>query len=362
MKNINIMQKVFFLLVCIGLFSCSSDSNEFSEPQKDGTAVSVSIGTLSLPTNLQYDLYIFWKSSGVTNYTFKEKMTLTGAQNRMKFMNNDLINKDYRFLFVATDKTAPEITITNLPGVELSTTDKWDDVKISANNILLTADNYSGILDKTGNEILNGGSIDGVLTRMVGQMVLDIFRINGNISTPTDIVSADVESVLDRVYKIEAEYTDITENVIFDSSNNLANNDSWASKYTQTLNVTTDSDLKVAIPQTTNGLEISPIGTSGSVRIKGIYCLPSDKNMRMKFTFYYYDTTPTCGNSDGGVHTTSCYQQKTLVLNLPQDASGATLLSIRPDYFTVNKAGIRLDRIIDLEQPGAFELLTGWDN
>lgn len=365
MKSINILQKIFFLLICLGIFSCSNDPNEtggYAGGEKE-SYISTSLGTLSLPTNLKCDMHIFWKSTGDTNYTFKQRIPLTGSQTKMKFMNNELVNKDYRFLFVATSDSISEIKVTNLLNDTLTTSDKWDDVKISADSMLLSADNYSGVLDKTGNDILNGGSIDGVLTRMVGQIVLDIFKIDGSISTPADSLSSGIESVLDRVYKIDMEYTGITKDVIFDSSNNIIDNSTWPGNHVQTLNLTINpSDLKVTVPQTTNGLEVSPIGGKGSVRMKGIYCLPSDENMRMKFTFYYYDTTPTCGNSDGGIHTTNCYEKKTLVLNLPQDNPGATLLSVYPNYFTVNKAGIRLDRIIDLEQPGSFELLTIWDN
>jgi len=277
-------------------------------------------------------------------------------------MNNELKDKDYRFLFVATSATDPEITVTNLNHNTLNTSDVWSDVLISANDLLLSSDNYSGILDKTGEEILKKGSINGILTRMVGQIVLDIFRISGNINYPMDIVSGNVSSVLDRVFKVEVEYQGITRDIVFGGSNNMLDNNKWPDKYTKTHLFETDGELKVIVPQEDNDLELPPSGKNGSARIKGMYCLPSNKNMRLKFTFHYYDTTPACGDINHAAHTTDCYDNRTLVLNLPQDEEDATLLSVFPNYFTVNKAGIRLDRIIDLTQPGLFELATIWAN
>lgn len=360
MKNLNIIRQISLLLLCAGLFSCSNDENilKLNEPQE--STVSATVENLNLPANLKCDMYIFWKPSGNADYTFKENYTLAGTQSRMKFMNNELVNKDYRFLFVATSKITPEINVTALDGNALSTNDKWTDVLISANDILISADNYSGILDKNGDYILNGGSIDGVLTRMVGQMVLDIFRVNGSIKDPMNIISDNVTSVLDRVFKVETEYEGITQSVVFDNSKKIHDKKTWQDKHTQTLLFTTDNNLKVSVPQINNGLETSPVGMSGSARIKGIYCLPSTENIRVKLTFHYYDTTPTCGNSHGNVHNESCFDQRKLILNLPQDETEATLLSVKPDYFTVNKAGIRFDRIIDLKMESSIAFETDW--
>lgn len=322
--------------------------------------VSATLGTMSLPANLQCDLYIFWKPTGGTEYKFKEKVTLAGTQSRMRFQNSDLINKDYRFLFVATSASSPEIVVSGSNNEVLNTDNKWNDLLISAKQQLLSADNYSGILDKTGDEIANEGSIDGVLSRMVGQIVLDVFRIDGNISTPMDIVSQDVTSVLDRVFKVEVEYEGITKGITFGTANKMLHKTVWTGVYSRTHTFATDNNLKVSVPQANNGLEISPVNKFGSARIKGIYCLPSAENMRIKFIFHYYDTTPTCGNSDGGSHTISCFDQRTLVLNLPQDIPGASLLSVYADHFTVNKAGIRYDRIIDLNMNSSISFETEW--
>jgi len=362
MKSLNIIRQISLSLICLGIFSCSNESNDIVQdaPDAQDSYVSATLGTMSLPANLQCDLYIFWKSTSDTEYSFKDKVTLAGTQSRLRFMNNDLNGKEYRFLFVATSKDSPEISVSNLENNALDTNDKWNDLLISAKEMLLSSDNYSGILDKTGDEIIDEGSIDGILTRMVGQIVLDIFRVDGSIDIPMDIVSQNVTSVLDRVFKVEAEYDGLTKGVTFDTSNDILHKTTWPDKYSKTHLFTNDSDLKVSVPQIDNGLEISPIGAAGSARIKGIYCLPSTENMRIKFTFHYYDTTPTCGNSDGGEHTTGCFDKRTLVLNLPQDISTATLLSVYPDYFTVNKAGIRYDRIIDLKMDSSISFETGW--
>lgn len=342
------------------MLSCSNDNDSDGLNADDQDLyISAKIGTLSLPANLKCDLHIFWKSSADTEYSYKETLSLTGDQTKMRFLNKDLKEKNYRFLFVATSSIAPEILITNKSNNALSINDKWADVLITSVNQLISSENYSGILDKTGIEILDGGTIHGTLTRMVGQVVLDLFRINNTIDNPAPIVSTAVESVLDRVYKIDIEYANMTESVVFDSSNKLSNEGFWTGKYTQTFNIVTDSDLKVSVPQTVNGLYESPINVTGSVRIKGLYCLPSTNNLSLKYTFHYYDTTPKCGNSHQ--HTSDCFVTKTVVLNLPKD-NLSTPLNVLPNYFTVNKGGIKFDRIIDVGANLAFEFDTVWKN
>lgn len=343
------------------MLSCSNDNEPDGLNTDDQDLyISAKIGTLSLPANLKCDLHIFWKSSSETEYSYKETVSLTGDQTKMRFLNKDLKDKNYRFLFVATSSATPEISITNKSNNALSTSDKWTDVLITSVNQLISSENYSGILDKTGSDILDGGTIHGTLTRMVGQIVLDLFRINGTITNPTAIVSPDVESVLDRVYKIDIEYTNMTESVVFDTTNKLFNNDFWAGKYTQSFNISTDSDLKVSIPQPTNGLEESPVNVDGSVRIKGLYCLPSTNNLTLKYTFHYYDTTPKCENNNHQ-HTSDCFITKTVVVNLPKD-NLSTPLNVFPNYFTVNKGGIKFDRIIDVGANITFEFDTVWKN
>jgi len=366
MKNINIMQRMALLLICFGIFSCSQDMdvNEGTDPASKDLYITAALDKASLPVGLQYKMYIFWKTNVETDYQFKDSVKLTGEKTKMMFKDNELKDKDYRFLFIATSAEKPEINISDLSRNALNNSHKWSDVLISASNTLISGDNYSGILDKSGDAISQSGSIDGILTRMVGQIVLDIFRISGDINYPTDIVSGSVSSVVDRVFKVEAEYEGITRDIVFGGSGNMLDNNRWPDKYKRTHLFEVDNELKVSVPQDENGLLKVEGSKLGSARIEGIYCLPSTQKMRAKFTFHYYDTTPKCGNIDEKTHThtADCFVTKTLELNLPQDKSDATLLSVFANYFTVNKAGIRLDRIIDLDQPGSFELLTTWGN
>lgn len=177
-----------------------------------------------------------------------------------------------------------------------------------------------------------------------------------------DIVSGNVTSVLDRVFKVDIEYTGLTQNIVFGESNKITDKDIWTNKYTQTHYFDTDAGLKVSVPQPDNGLENSSVTAAGSARVKGIYCLPSAQKVRIKYTFHYYDTALACGNAHAGEHTSDCYEQKTLTLNLPQDVTGVTLLSVLPNHYTLNKGGIRFDRIIDVGANLAFEFNTEWKN
>ncbi len=367
MKNKNIIKAVLLCFVCLTIFSCSEeweDSPEIENGLKQGIAVTPRIGTQSLPDTLQCNLYIFWKPSGGSEYTFKESKILSAnSDNVLKFKNSELKDKMYRFLFVATPFGNPEIMTLKTGGSALTENDNWSDILFRAVDTLLTEDNYYGVTDKTGAEILAGDIIHGDLSRMVGQLVLDIFRFENNITNPVDIVSGDVSSVLDRVKKIEIVYTGLTKDVVFDGATTILKEaDVWADPYTITLIPTLQSDLRVTLPQVTNRLDVAGSGNRGSARIKGICGLPSDKAVRCKFTFYYYDTTPTCGLSDGGNHTVSCFEERKLELNLPKATEMSALLSVLSGYYTVNKAGIRYDRIIDLGINSGFTLDTVWEN
>ena len=119
--------------------------------------------------------------------------------------------------------------------------------------------------------------------------------------------------------------------------------------------------LRVSIPQAHQRFEIPPIESStkdGSVRIRGSYGLPSDKGVRYNLKFYYYDTTPMCGDTTKAhnhyTNVDACFVKNSIEVNLPKKISPANLLDIFANYYTVNKIGIRFDRIIDLEMSAGF--------
>ena len=97
----------------------------------------------------------------------------------------------------------------------------------------------------------------------------------------------------------------------------------------------------------------------GSLRMKGAFLLPSDSKLRVKLLFTYYDTTPACGNGHTGVHSAACFPQRQLTLALPA-ADAATGLPVAANCFTVNRAGLHCDRIIDIPVGGGIETNFDW--
>jgi len=365
MKNII---KLFFLLVSVILISCSENQDDDNNIKggDDDLQVNVNIETRSLPNDLQCNVYVFTKNNGGTDYLFKDSMKIINSPSVIKFKNQDLAENDYRFLFIATSKNNAGTFVLNKMGSSIQTNQNWNDIMIRSKDILLSNNNYYGVLNRTGQSILDEGSIDGNLTRMYGQLTVDIFKVTNNIESVVDIDTTKqlIASVLDRVYKIDIEYQGITRDVIFNSQDSIVYYMPWSGKYTQVIEpVVTDDGLKVIIPQEQKNLEASPVGKLGSVRIKGINALPSDKGMRMKLTFHYYDTTPKCEITDGSHrHDKSCFDKRSIELNLPQTTDPEKLLSVFANYYTVNKAAIRFNRIIEVGVTGGFIFDTMWAN
>lgn len=327
--------------------------------EREGIPVELSIDSRAVTGGLKYDLYVFRKETSGSDYLLEQSVSLNAdGQDRLRLMNDDLRNHTYRFLFLATSDNDPEIAVKSKDGTEVTAgSTAWSDLTVVAEKDSLTAGNYYGILDRDGSELLKTGSIEGVLTRLTGQFVFEFYRVGPDgISAPTDIVSPDVLSVLDRVYRIDLLYTGLTQAVRFGTGNMPAAVLPAENTVARRISLQTGNDLRVGIPQ---GI-LEALAVKGAVRFKGEYGLPAAGTVRIKMTFYFYDTTPRCGEPDHS-HDASCYPQRTLLLNLPEEASSAGL-SMKADYFTVNKGGIRYDRIIDLENNSGVKLEIDWKN
>ena len=72
-----------------------------------------------------------------------------------------------------------------------------------------------------------------------------------------------------------------------------------------------------------------------------------------------YAPRPACGNGHTGVHSAACFPQRQLTLALPA-ADAATGLPVAANCFTVNRAGLRCDRIIDVPVGGGVETNFDW--
>lgn len=355
---------MFILLLSIIVASCSEkiDSNVELAYNEEGTIpVRLDIQNLSLNSNLTCELHVFRKSTTDLDYNYWRTVTVQGNNtDTLKFLSEDLASTSYKFLFTCTS-LSNEIVTVNSSGSSLDNSNVWGDVRIRQNVSELSKDNYYHVLEKTGQELLQQPQIHATLTRMVGQIVFDIYRIDTDINTPTSIVSADVASVLDRVYKIDIAYTNMSREFYFNASNDLLV-DGIENKL-QEIEPTLNEDLTLTLPQEDEYLALYDEDIEGAVRIKGLYGFPAVDTVSVKFTFYYYDDTPMCGDvSDTHDHTVACYKTKTLELNIPQNNPSMQYLKILPNVYTVNKVGIKYDRIIDVGVPGSFGFNTEWTN
>jgi len=361
MKRLIKINILFYLLAGLIFTSCKKweDDTPVKTNSSDGIPVSFKIGTLSLPENLQCDLYIFYKEGANDPYILKDTKTLAnGIQNRIKFMNHELKDKYYRFLFIATPVSAKEIDVLTVDNAALQNGEEWENIMIKLISNSISTDNYFDILDKEGNDILNEGNISGELTRLVGQVVFDFFRINSDMNSPIDIISQKVSSVMDRVFQIDIEYSNLTVGLTFDNDKNINNEIKSINHSITQYSYPVNNNFRVTIPQSGEYLENTPYNLKGSTRIMGLCGLPSSSNVNIKLTFHYFDSTPFCGNSDGGAHTESCYEKKNIVLNLPRNSSS---LLVKSNNYTVNKAGLNYDRIIDMGVGTSIQLQTDWE-
>lgn len=97
---------------------------------------------------------------------------------------------------------------------------EWEKVAIEMANDSLSVDNYYGIKDLTGNEILQTGTIHGELTRLVGQMLFCFYKVGpGGVSDPVPVNDKTVASVMDRISSIDITYEGVPRLITFDSGN-----------------------------------------------------------------------------------------------------------------------------------------------
>ena len=234
----------------------------------------------------------------------------------------------------------------------------WEDLRLGCASGAAAADGYSGYTDLSGADILRDGTIRLTLTRIAGQVLFDIYRTGGSLLEPESILSPDVESVIDRIARIEISYENPTTELRFDENGTLIPA-AYASEPLAQSILPQMTDFKVPLPQADKGLGIYDDGVRGSLRMEGAFLLPSDSKLRVKLLFTYYDTTPTCGNGHTGVHSAACFPQRQLTLALPATDAAAGL-PVAADCFTVNRAGLRCDRIIDIPVGGGIETNFDW--
>lgn len=308
---------------------------------------------------LSTPLYLFRRPIGTAGeYILCDRYESVRDGQTLKLPVADLQAYDYRFLIVAQPADARWLALETAAGSSLSSGDAWGDLRMVTATGEAATDGYCGFTDRTGDELLTGGTVRLTLGRIAGQVRFDCFRIGASLADPEAVVSPDVESVLDRIDRIEISYENPTVALRFGPNDVLVPAAVATEPFVQTIRPDL-TDFKAALPQPDKGLEIFDASLRGSLRMKGACLLPSDSRLRITMVFSYFDTTPACGNDHDGFHRTDCFSRREVTLHLPA-ADVPAGLPVAADCYTVNRAGLRCDRIIDVQVSGMIQSDFGW--
>ena len=322
----------------------------YAELRMDGTP---SASGLTTP------LYLFRRPAGTQQeYVFSSSYASVADGESLKLPVADLKDYDYRFLMLAQPGGGEWLSLRTAAGTVFAPGTAWNDLRLESAAGSAMPDGYCGFTDMSGGQILLDGSIRLTLTRIAGQVLFDFYRTGGSLSQPESVVSADVESVIDRVAQIEITYENPTTALRFDQNGQLTPAAYAPEPLKQTI-LPQATEFRVALPQADKGLSLYAAALRGSLRIEGAFLLPSDSKLRVKMDFTYYDTTPACGNDHADDHSAGCFPQRQVTLQLPAAAAPAGL-PVAADCFTVNRAGLHCDRIIDIPVGGSLETDFGW--
>lgn len=391
MKKKKCISLMAMAIGCLFLFACSNpaDTNNGATGDFGDLPINIRAQFEDLPEGAKCEVYRFSKTGG-GSYTLKDSIHLSGRSPRiLAFNSSDWSDDDYRFLFIALPETS-SITIENHLRESLyQQGELWENIRIYVDDPANVPDQlWYDILDKTSSDINTTPLISGNMKRLVGQMVLDIYR-GEDVNQPEDIQDEEVLSVIDRVNAIEVTYNGLTSAIRFDDEGNVIPVSTHNQDVVVTYPIVTEDEFW-RVPVTEVADENNPFltpaatATAGSVRIGGIFGFPADNTVRVKAVFRYYDTTAHCGllvhthdkycheRSDitlplrctlsEHTHTQDCgYDERSIVLNLPK-ADESELLTIMPNMYTVNKAAIRHDRIIDITRNGDFNMAFDWES
>lgn len=344
------------------LHSCTVSGENPPEVKNDESEIMLRMGLKSdiSTSGLLIKLYVF-SNEGTDDYLLTDSLPqVVSDVTRLKLNPADLNKKNYRFLFIATPETKQEIQVGTADNASFSFGTSWEKVAVRRSADSMSIDNYYGITDIPGNEILKRGSVDGKLTRLVGQMVFCFYKAGpGGGKEPVD--DPQVGSVMDRVSSIDITYEGVPRQITFDSGKHPVAQPGLESVLKQTVRFSlTKNGQKVILPQADAPVEIADSIPRGAI-LKGMCLLPSQQKVRVSMLFHYYDTTPKCENQNSEhTHEADCYTSQTMSLNLPQQ-TGAAGLNVLPDHFTINNARLPCNRIIDILHTSGFEINTVWN-
>lgn len=345
------------------LLSCTErqESPEWVD-SKSGILFRTELREETPANGLLTKLYVF-KATGGDSYRLSDSLPeIINGSTRLKMSLAELNKNKYRFLFVSTPQSKPEIQVSHKDGSPFAFGTEWAQVSVAMTADSLSIDNYYGIKDLTGREILQLDAIEGELTRLVGQMVFCFYKASPEgVRAPEGVTNPNVASVLDRVSSIDITYDRVPRQITFDANNLPVSvaGDEKVLNHRVRFSLTEDGQ-KVTLPQTGVPVEIADSIPKGAI-LKGTCLLPCLEQVKVSMVFHYYDTTPICGHTEAGhTHEAGCYTPKELLLSLPEK-TGIAGVSVLPDHFTINNALLPCDRVIDVLHTSGIQVNTVWN-
>ncbi len=357
------LRLVLWLFATAGIAACTQQQDYADIPGISPEEIPFSLHLNQSGVNtstLQFGLYLFSKhtdASSGEDYRLDSIILPVTESSRLKFSNEELSRKTYRFLFMATpgDNTALQVTNSNFSTLTPGT--PWKDIRVTEPSGRISIDNYYQVTDRSGQEILALDTLQGHLTRLVGQLIFRFIKVGEDINDQQSIDLSAVSSVFDRISSIRVDYENYTHSLAFDNQGYPYPQPTDASKQTtisQTITPTLQK-FRVNLPQT----DLDPVNGEPALggEIKGYCFLPLNQQLRTTLTFTYYDTTPKCGDTSH-LHDENCFSRETLTVYIPKKSAPG--LSVEANAYTVNKAGIRCDRIIDIGYETNMDIITDW--
>lgn len=359
MKKIELfLTALIACVVLMGSPSCAVDPDSPTDGGIEvGAAVTLDIQEAGSGVGLDYSLSVFRKQPSAADYVLYKNITLSEGTTYVTLPLSDVKGSDFKFVFLAGLSGAPDISLVRASdNASVSQGDAWADARLLSMTDSMTVENYCGIEDVNGDELIVSPNVHGTLKRVVGRAIYDIYRIDPSAKTPVSIAdTVGNTSVLDRTYSVKFRYTGVTRRMAFAPDNSLVVD--GVTDITDEMTITPGQNYRVLLPQADTAIVNHFKEAAGSARIYGQCMLPSSsEGIKVFMEFDYVDTTPVCGNTNH-THSRECFTDNTISLDMPQNGMK---LPVAANNYTRTRIGIPCDRVIDIPRNGNLSIDYGW--
>lgn len=347
-RNI-IPSAAFALALLLSLSGCSKEQQPFGGNVAPGPVFEVEARSAGDDVALRYVCYAFRSDHGADDFKLFDLIDPLVSGSELSWTSTDLAGYQFRFLFTALPDGEKALSIVNSSGQGMAPGNSWDGIAINGASFRPPKHCYFGVQNIDGDDLITDHRVTCTLERLVGQMVFDFFKVDatGTARTPIAVDPDVAATVMDRVKRIEVNYTGLNKNLVFDEDFKPVAAPGAVTDTTQVIEPALSGSFTLTLPQPAgSALSSYEYAPGGAVRLNGFYLFPAE-NVNVKITVTYYDTTPKCG-IEGHQHDAGCFDDtRSMILNIPAGDNTAPMPVIS-NTITRNKAMIRCDRIIDI--------------